>query len=108
MKYIPIILLFLCSCTAPRMIVPVNYEDQLIITKRYIGDACYSEKGEKYTLIITTFESVTICGVVTVPEGAHCYIRTVPCYQDVHPQIKAKLERKYFSWNGIEYRVKTW
>lgn len=61
-------------------------------------------------MVILGFGSVELVGNVIVPEGVPGYVRTEPCYWDVHPDIRVRLERKYFSWNGSEkeYKIKTW
>jgi hypothetical protein len=107
MKYLILILSLLCACTAPR-IVPVKYENQLIITKRYVGELLRCIPEGRYTVIVTSERVFKVCGELHVPDQAHCYIRIIPCYWDVHPDIRAQLERQYFSYKNKEYRVKTW
>jgi hypothetical protein len=107
MKHLLLILSLLCACT-PSQIVPVSYENQLIITRKYAGKLLRCIPEGRYTTIVTSDAVFKVCGEVHAPLNAHCYIRIVPCYWDVHPDIRAQLERQYFSWNGKEYRIKTW
>lgn len=90
--------------------VPVRHEEQLRITKRYIGQVAYTEQRGKYTLVVCGFQSIELCGQVSVPAFVYGYVRTEPCYWDVHPDIKKRLEHKYFTWRGSdkEYKIKTW
>ena len=83
-------------------------EGQLVITKKYIGRAKESQEVGKYTKIRTSEAILYVCGSVHVPDSAHCYVRVVPVYARCHPDVKMNLQRQYFSWNGQEYRVKTW
>lgn len=75
-----------------------------------MGEVMYTEQRGHYTLVVMGFGSVEVCGHVSVPEGSQGYIRTIPVYMDVHPDIRARLQRKYFSWTGSEkeYKIKTW
>lgn len=100
-------LVCLCSCTAPRM-VPERFENKLIMTRQYAGKLILCRPEGKYTTVLTTDGYFTVCGELHGIDGTLCYIRIVPCLQDVHPDIAARLKRMYFNYNGIEYRVKTW
>jgi len=100
-----IIMIALMGCSAT---VPVQFENQLIITKKYSGKAMDCLYTGSYTIVITDLTIVNLCGDVDIPYLSHCYIRTIPCYRDVHPDIAKNLESKYLSFNGQEYRVKTW
>jgi len=104
-------IIFLCSCST-HTIVPKSYEDQIIITKKYVGRLELCVPGEKYTIIMTDQACFKIYGQVIVPKDAWCYVRFIPCYWDVHPDIRAHLEQRWFSYlNGSgkkEYRIKNW
>lgn len=105
------IICWLCGCTAPaKLIVPIRYESHLIVTKKYYGQVLHIRQEKNYTLVIMQDGFVKLCGQVDVPAFVHAYIRTVPVYVDIHPDIRARLEHKYLSWPGSdkEYRIKTW
>jgi len=97
------------SCSTERM-VPKRFENQLVITKKYMGKVFYTKVEEHYTLVVMSEGIVWLCGQVIVPEGAAGFVRTLPVYMDVSPSIRAQLEHKYFSYLGCEkeYRVRTW
>ena len=100
-----VIIIALMGCAVK---VPAQFEDQLLITKRYSGQvANYFYEGRE-TIIITDKQVIKVCGHIQVQDSAHCYIRLEPCYQDVHPDIRARLEAQFLSFNGVEYRIKTW
>jgi len=102
MKTFSIILaLILTSCS-------VHIEDQMIITKKYAGRVQYSYNVANFTQVVTDRAAFKVCGIVDIPDSVHCYIRTVPVYVDVHPGIADRLQRKYFSFDSLEYRIKTW
>jgi hypothetical protein len=105
---IPILLLFLIGCRSS--FVPNQYENQLVITKKYYGQVLHTRQEKNYTLVVMQDCFCELVGQVIVPEGSHGYIRTVPVYVDVHPEIRERLQRKYFSWTGSEkeYKIKTW
>ena len=104
--------IFFSSCAYKIVHVPESYEGQIIKTKEYVGRMVEYRYEGKYTLVMTTQAIFKVCGNIQIPAKAHCYIRTIPCYKDVHPYIKKHLERKYFSFvNGSgqkEYRIKNW
>ncbi len=80
---------------------------QLTKTKVYCGKAVNTKYEGKVTTIQTTMLVFMVKGKPDVPEGAFCYLRRIPCYQDVTKSMKEKLEPKYFSWNNSkEYRIK--
>ena len=110
-RMIYILSLFLFSCST-HTIVPKSYEDQIIITKKFVGRLELCVPGERYTIIMTDQACFKIYGQVAVPANAWCYVRFVPCYWDVHPDIRVHLEQRWFSYlNGsgsIEYRIKNW
>jgi hypothetical protein len=101
MVILTIIIICLMACK-------VYPEGQLVITKKYIGRAKDCCEAGKYTKIRTSEAILYVCGAVHVPDSSHCYIRVVPVYARVHPDVKMNLQRQYFSFNGTEYRVKTW
>ncbi len=88
--------------------VATKYENQLFITKKYVGQLEYYYYDGKYTNVVTNQAYFKVCEDIFIPDSAHCYIRTCKCFHDVHPDIKKNLERNYFSYNHEEYRVKTW
>jgi hypothetical protein len=109
-RFIIILSLILLTGCKSYQIVPVKYENQLRITKRYMGEVMYAEQRGRYTLVVMGFGSVEVCGHISVPAWVPAYVRTEPCYHDVHPDIAKRLERKYLSWVGSEkeYKIKTW
>ena len=96
-----IVMICLMSCS-------VYPEGQLTITKKYIGRVEQYQHLDKFTKVRTSEGIYYICGHIDIPDSVHCYIRYAPVYCDVHPVIKEQLQHQYFSWNGQEYRVKTW
>lgn len=82
-------------------------EGKLTKTKAYCGKAVNTRCDGEITVIQTTMIIFSVKGSPDVPKGAYCYIRRIPCYQNVTKSMKEKLEPKYFSWdNSKEYRVK--
>ena len=105
---IPIVLFILLLIGCSKNMVPTQFENQLVVTKQYAGKMMYNYFDGKYTHVITDERIILVCGDVYVPDSSHCYIRITPVYIDAHPDIKENLRSKYFSYNGKEYRIKTW
>jgi len=80
----------------------------MIITKKYAGRVQYSYNVANFTQVVTDRAAFKVCGIVEIPDSVHCYIRTVPVYVDVHKKIAGRLQRRYFSFDSLEYRIKTW
>jgi len=109
MKRIIFLLIFtvvILGCN--KQMVATKYENQMIITKKYVGQLSYYFYDGKYTNIVTDQAYFKVDDEISIPDSVHCYIRTQPCYLNLHSAIKKNLERKYFSFTEIEYRVKTW
>jgi hypothetical protein len=109
-RFLIILSLILLTGCRTYQIVPVRFENQLVITKKYCGQVLHTKQEKKSTLVVMQFGYCELIGQVIIPEGSHGYIRTVPVYVDVHPDIRARLQKKYFSWIGSEkeYKIKTW
>ena len=100
-----ILMALLLGCSAK---IPAKFEDQLLITKKYSGQVRSYYYEKRCTIIITDICTLKVCKNIAVPDSAHCWVRTEPCYQNVHPDIRARLEAQFLSFNGVEYRIKTW
>lgn len=107
MKLFNLILLIFLIAGCSKGIAP-QFENQMIVTKKYAGKHQYSYFDGKYTTIVTDKDAFKVCGEVDIFDSALCYIRIVPVYVDCSKFVRDQLQRKYFSFNGVEYRVKTW
>ena len=103
-----IILMFFILISCNKNIVPTKFENQMFITKKYVGELQKYYYVDKYTVIITDQIYFKVCGNISIPDSVSCYIRILPCYHDVHPYIAKQLEQQYFLFNNKEYRIKTW
>lgn len=98
-----VIALFLVGCSSTNRI----YEDELYITKKYVGKFIRFVPEKRCTNIQTDRESFYIMGHpdINIPVGA-------PCYVKYSAESKAGTLRKfwilYFTWDGTDdlYMVK--
>ena len=98
MKTIILVLILICSgCTSASRI----HEDNLYVTKKYVGDFVMLDVGKRETNIITNLESFYIYGNpdLNIQPGARCYVK-------YSAESKAGTMRKfwilYFTWDGTE------
>ena len=99
------LMIALIGCSAT---VPTQFEGQIVVTKKYAGRLQYYYFNDGYTSVITDRAAFQVCGQVDIPDSSLCYIRTLPVYVDCSRYVRDQLQRKYFSFDGDEYRVKTW
>ena len=88
--------IILAGCTTSEDLV---YEDQLRITRKYIGEYIQTVDQKRNISIYTTEAVVKIAGhpELKIPEGSSCYLR----YRA--EQYAGNLQRYYvlyFTWNG--------
>jgi len=98
-----VIALFLAGCSSSNRI----YEDNLYVTKKYVGNFVRMVPEKRCTNIQTDQESFYLCGHpdINIPVGTRCYVK-------YSAESRAGTIRKfwilYFTWDGTEdmYLVK--
>jgi hypothetical protein len=97
-----LILIAISSCSSSSYI----QEDNIYITKQYVGNYVRMELHNGYSSVLTTNRVILVEGYPRIPDSVWCYVRSEPSVHDLHPDIKKKLTKKYFYWYGSEKEFK--